>query len=185
MKRVRLAFLWHMHQPPYREPETGELVLPWVRLHATRAYHDMAWILERHPGVRCTVNFTPSLLEQLGGLADGSARDRLLELTARAPADLLGEERAQLLRMSFMVDWETNVRPLPRYSELLAKRGRELRAEDLDRVAASFSDQELTDLQLLFNLAWMGFGAAADEPVVAAMREKGRDFTRADGPRRI
>jgi alpha-amylase/alpha-mannosidase (GH57 family) len=82
--------------------------------------------------------------------------------------------------MSFMVDWEMNVRPLPRYAELLAKRGRELRAEDLDRVAATFSDQELTDLQLLFNLAWMGFGAAADEPAVAALREKGRDFTRGD-----
>src|SRR5512133_407342 len=146
MKPVRLALLWHMHQPPYRDAETGEYLLPWVRLHATRAYNDMAWILERHPGVRCTVNFTPSLLEQLGELVEGSARDRLLELTARAPADLLREERVQLLRMSFMVDWEMNVRPLPRYAELLAKRGTELRAEDLDRVAATFSDQELTDL---------------------------------------
>src|SRR5512133_2088325 len=123
MKPVRLALLWHMHQPPYRDAETGEYLLPWVRLHATRAYNDMAWILERHPGVRCTVNFTPSLLEQLGELVAGSERDRLLE------------ERVQLLRMSFMVDWEMNVRPLPRYAELLAKRGTELRAEDLDRVA--------------------------------------------------
>ena len=65
MKPVRLALLWHMHQPLYREPETGEYLMPWVRLHATRAYNDMAWILERHPGVRCTVNFVPVLLEQL------------------------------------------------------------------------------------------------------------------------
>ena len=50
MKPVRLAILWHMHQPLYREPATGTYVLPWVRLHATRAYDDMAWILERHPG---------------------------------------------------------------------------------------------------------------------------------------
>ena len=59
MGRVRLALLWHMHQPPYQEAETGDFLLPWVRLHATRAYFDMAWILERHPGVHCTVNFTP------------------------------------------------------------------------------------------------------------------------------
>ena len=42
MPKVRLALLWHMHQPPYREAETGEYLLPWVRLHATRAYYDMA-----------------------------------------------------------------------------------------------------------------------------------------------
>jgi alpha-amylase/alpha-mannosidase (GH57 family) len=180
MKRVRLAFLWHMHQPPYREAETGAYLLPWVRLHATRAYHDMAWILERHPGVRCTVNFTPILLEQLGAYAAGAAHDRLLELTVRPPADLARDERARLLRASFMVGWEQNVRPLPRYAELLQKRGRDLRGVDLERLAATFTDQELTDLQVLFNLAWMGFGAEADEEVVGALRAKGRDFSRAD-----
>ncbi len=180
MKRVRLAFLWHMHQPPYREAESGELVLPWVRLHATRAYHDMAWILERHPRVRCTVNFTPVLLEQLGELARGAARDRLLDLAARPAADLAVEERARLLRTSFMVGWEHNVRPLPRYWELLQKRGRDLRGVDLERLAGTFTDQELTDLQVLFNLAWMGFGAEADEEVVGALRAKGRGFDRAD-----
>jgi alpha-amylase/alpha-mannosidase (GH57 family) len=180
MKRVRLAFLWHMHQPPYREPETGEHLLPWVRLHATRAYHDMAWVLERHPGVRCTVNFTPILLEQLGDYSSGAAHDRLLDLTMRPAHDLAREERAQLLRSFFMVGWEHNVRPLPRYAELLEKRGRDLRGVDVERRAATFSEQELTDLQVLFNLAWMGFGAEADEEVVPALRLKGRDFTRAD-----
>jgi alpha-amylase/alpha-mannosidase (GH57 family) len=180
MKRVRLAFLWHMHQPPYREAETGEYLMPWVRLHATRAYYDMAWVLERHPGVACTVNFTPILLEQLEEYASGAARDRLLELTARPPAELAPEEREAVLRSFFMVDWETNIRPLPRYWELLHKRGRDLRTVDLAREAAAFSDAELTDLQVLFNLAWMGFGALEDEPVVRALREKGRDFSRAD-----
>src|SRR5512145_1192495 len=121
MRNVRLALLWHMHQPPYREAETGQYLMPWVRLHATRAYYDMAWILERHPGVRCTVNFTPVLLEQLGAYAGGAARDRLLDLTARPPAELAREERARLLRASFMVGWEQNVRPVPRYAELLQK----------------------------------------------------------------
>ena len=94
MTQVRLAFLWHMHQPLYREPETGEYLMPWVRLHATRAYHDMAWMLERHPGIRCTVNFTPVLLEQLDEYVAGTARDRFLDLTARPAADLSPEERA-------------------------------------------------------------------------------------------
>jgi len=180
MPRVRLALLWHMHQPLYREPETGEYLMPWVRLHATRAYYDMAWMLERHPGVRCTVNFTPVLLEQLEDYVEGRARDRFLDLTVRPAADLGPEERQGILRQFFMVDWETNIRPLPRYWELLHQRGRDLRAVDLARVARSFSDQDLTDLQLLFNLSWVGFGGLADDEGLRALREKGRGYDAAD-----
>ncbi|HET6436878.1 MAG TPA: glycoside hydrolase family 57 protein [Anaeromyxobacter sp.] len=180
MKPVRLALLWHMHQPLYREPETGEYLMPWVRLHATRAYHDMAWILERHPRMRCTVNFVPVLLEQLEDYVAGRARDRFLDLTLRPAPDLAPEERQALLRSFFMVDWETNIQPLPRYWELLQKRGRDVRHADLGRLAAGFSEEELTDLQVLFNLSWMGFGALADEPVVGELRKKGRDFSRRD-----
>ncbi len=180
MAPVRLALLWHMHQPLYREPETGEYLMPWVRLHATRAYYDMAWMLERHPGVRCTVNFTPVLLEQLQDYVDGVARDRLLDLTARPAADLTQDEREAVLRQFFMVNWETNIRPLPRYWELLHRRGRDLRSLDLRRVARGFTEQELTDLQVLFNLAWVGFGGLHDDEAIRALREKGRGYDQAD-----
>ncbi|HEY6099687.1 MAG TPA: glycoside hydrolase, partial [Anaeromyxobacter sp.] len=156
MSRARLALLWHMHQPLYREPEGGELLLPWVRLHATRAYTDMAWMLERHPRVRCTVNFTPVLLEQLDDYVEGRAKDRFLDLTARPAEDLFADERQAILRGFFLVDWETNVRPLPRYWELLHKRGRDLRHVDLARSAAAFTVADVRDLQVLFNLAWVG-----------------------------
>ena len=38
MSRVNLVVLWHMHQPQYRDPETGRYVLPWTRLHALKDY---------------------------------------------------------------------------------------------------------------------------------------------------
>ena len=57
---VDLVFLWHHHQPDYRSPRTGVAQLPWVRLHATKDYLDMARHLERHPGVRAAFNFVPS-----------------------------------------------------------------------------------------------------------------------------
>jgi alpha-amylase/alpha-mannosidase (GH57 family) len=180
MKRVRLAFLWHMHQPLYREPVTGEYLLPWVRLHATRAYNDMAWMLERHPSIRCTVNFTPVLLEQLADYVEGRANDRWLELTARPAADLTLDQRAAILRSFFMVGWEHNIQPLPRYWEILQKRGREIRHVDLHRLARDFTTAELTDLQVLFNLSWCGFGALADDEGLRALREKGSDYGRAD-----
>jgi alpha-amylase/alpha-mannosidase (GH57 family) len=180
MQKVRLAFLWHMHQPLYREPETGDYLLPWVRLHATRAYCDMAWMLERHPGIRCTVNFTPVLLEQLEDYVEGRARDRFVDLTARPAPDLSADERAAIVRSFFMVDWETNVRPLPRYWDLLQKRGRDVRHVDPLRIARSFTDQEITDLQVLFNLAWVGFSPLSEDEDLRALREKGRNFDRSD-----
>jgi alpha-amylase/alpha-mannosidase (GH57 family) len=180
MTKLKLAFLWHMHQPLYREPVTGEYLLPWVRLHATRAYNDMAWMLDRHPAIRCTVNFTPVLLEQLEDYVEGRARDRWLDLTARPAADLTLDQRVAILRSFFMVGWEQNVQPLPRYWELLQKRGRDVRHVDVTRLARAFTDKELTDLQVLFNLAWCGFGALADDEGLRALREKGSDFDRAD-----
>lgn len=180
MTPVRLAFLWHMHQPLYREPETGEYLLPWVRLHAARSYNDMAAMLERHGKVRCTVNFSPVLLEQLEDSARGGAADRFADLSARRAEDLSAEERQVVLGSFFMVDWEQQVRPLARYWELLLKRGRDLRRVDLARAARAFSPAELTDLQALFNLAWMGFAAQEEDHEVRALREKGRDYSPED-----
>jgi len=71
---VHVAFLWHMHQPWYLLPDSGEAVLPWVRLRASKDYYDMAQHLRR-TGFPCTVNFTPCLTEQLRLLAAGRARD--------------------------------------------------------------------------------------------------------------
>ena len=177
MARIELAFLWHMHQPPYRDPASGAYILPWVRLHATRAYLDMAAIHQRFPGVRSTVNFVPSLLAQLEDYGAGTAHDRFLDLTARPAGDLGEAERIFLLRNFFMVSWEQGVRPLPRYHELLQKRGPDFDAAEPARVARSFSIGEMRDLQVLFNLAWMGFAAREQSDTVRALLAKGRDFT--------
>ena len=180
MPKVRLAFLWHMHQPPYREATSGDRLMPWVRLHATRSYRDMAVALERHPGVRCTVNFSPVLLDQLEELSAGIAGDRFLDLTERAPGDLSPDERAALVRGFFMVDWDRHVRRSPRYLELLARRGRDLRGKDLRRIAGTFGEGDLADLQVHFNLAWVGFSALEEDEGLRALVAKDRDFDRAD-----
>ena len=83
--QVHVAILWHMHQPWYLLPEGREAVLPWTRLRAAKDYYDMAEHLRR-TGFPCTVNFTPSLTEQLRLLAAGEATD---------PYTPDGPERAQ------------------------------------------------------------------------------------------
>ena len=39
--RTKLAFIWHMHQPYYRDMATGDSTMPWVRLHGIHSYYDM------------------------------------------------------------------------------------------------------------------------------------------------
>jgi alpha-amylase/alpha-mannosidase (GH57 family) len=100
--RVDLLFLWHHHQPDYRDPVRGRSRLPWVRLHATKDYLDMALHLERHPSIRATFNFVPSLIDQLDdAAADG--RDELFELLLRAPGPFTAEECQRLAYRCAMV----------------------------------------------------------------------------------
>jgi len=177
---ARAVFLWHMHQPEYRDPVSGQPVLPWVRLHATRSYNDMAAALEQRPEARVVANWAPSLLLQLEACASGEAVDPDEEI-ARKPADsLTAAERAHVLRQCFSVDWELWVKPVPRYAELLAKRGADLRRVDLHRVHEGFSPQELVDLQVHFLLAWMGFAARRENEQVARLVERERGYTEED-----
>ncbi|MFH0899019.1 MAG: glycoside hydrolase family 57 protein, partial [Pseudomonadota bacterium] len=125
---IDVLFLWHMHQPCYREPNSGQPVLPSVRLHACSGYLDMARVLERRPETRVTVNLTPSLIEQIEELVAG-VRDKL-EVLAERNSDSLGDDERQLvIARSFSVKWSTGIDPRPRYAELLAKRGRDRGAE--------------------------------------------------------
>jgi alpha-amylase/alpha-mannosidase (GH57 family) len=126
------------------------------------------------------VNFTPVLLDQLEDYVAGKARDRFLDLSERPVADLGPDERQAIVRSFFMVDWERHVQPVPRYWDLLQKRGRDVRHADIARLAATFTAAELTDLQLHFNLAWMGFGARADDPGLRELLAKGSGYTRED-----
>lgn len=180
MKTARVCFLWHMHQPYYTDPVAGFASMPWVRLHATKAYYDMAWLLERFPGITATFNFTPSLLIQLRELSAGKVGDLFLHYAQRPAADLTPSERAFIVRHFFAANWSTMVRPYPRYHELLVKRGLDVKRQPLDRLAAQFTTQELRDLQVWHNLAWFGFGMTARHPVLNELRAKDRGFTEED-----
>lgn len=177
MKQVHVCFFWHMHQPYYTDPVSGSASMPWVRLHATKAYYDMAYLLDKFPAVRSTFNFTPSLLLQLQEIGTGTIRDLFLERAQRPASDLTAEEKAFLIRHFFSANWATMVRPYPRYHELLVKRGLDVSGQDLQRVARQFSTQDFLDLQVWHNLAWFGYGTVHRYPRLAALRNKTRGFT--------
>jgi alpha-amylase/alpha-mannosidase (GH57 family) len=175
-----VAFLWHMHQPDYVDRTAMVTPLPWVRLHGVKAYYDMAVLAEAFPEVRQTVNLTPSLITQLLELAEERVSDHYRDLTLAPAADLPPEQRVFILQHFFMANWDTMIKPIPRYWNLLLKRGLAVDPAQWAAVARRFSTQDYLDLQLWFNLAWFGHAARARYPAIDALREQGERFTEED-----
>ncbi|MDX1418156.1 MAG: hypothetical protein R3293_28410, partial [Candidatus Promineifilaceae bacterium] len=70
---IYLSIIWHQHQPVYfKDLESNTYIRPWVRVHATKDYVDMAAILDRYPDIHATFNLTPSLIRQLDDLSAGA-----------------------------------------------------------------------------------------------------------------
>ena len=86
MNRVHVVLLWHMHQPQYRDPETGRYVLAWTRLHALKDYWGMVAMLKEFPKFHATFNVVPSLGMQLEEYASGEFNEPWFSLAFK-PAD--------------------------------------------------------------------------------------------------
>ncbi len=175
-----IAFLWHMHQPYYKDPFTGVYRLPWVRLHGTKDYLDMVKILEEFPHIRQTFNMVPSLLEQLRDYTENNATDRYLELTLKEPSELTESERLFIIENFFLANWDNMIKPFPRYYELLIKRGFRFTKGDIVRVSRYFTDYDIRDLQVLFNLSWIDPMFRNDDPSLKELIQKERGFTESE-----
>ncbi|MBV9669972.1 MAG: hypothetical protein JOZ43_03360 [Acidobacteriales bacterium] len=178
MPKIRLCFLWHMHQPYYKDLRTGKYRLPWVRLHALKDYYGMVKLLDEFPGVHQTFNLVPSLLKQISDYVDGTASDALYDIVAKPAGDLEHEERLLALQYLFQANETHMIARYPRFLELLqAKRGAH---DDLARVAVRWSDQDFRDLQVLSQLAWFDEFWIDGDPEVAALVAKGKAFDHGD-----
>jgi len=174
---LSIAFLWHMHQPYYKDPFSGIYRLPWVRLHGTKDYLDMAMLLDEYPHIRQTFNLVPSLIEQIIDYTENNAKDAFLEVTLKRASDLSDEERAFIIGNFFLANWDTMVRPFPRYYELLLKRGLTFSKSDLSRTIRYFSDSDFLDLQVLFNLVWIDPMLRKRDPFLSSLVTKGRGYS--------
>lgn len=163
-----IAIIWHQHQPVYfKDPETGIYSKPWVRVHATKDYVDMAAILEQYPDVHATFNLTPSLLRQLDDLASGT-RD-LYWIKTEIPADQLTDEDKAFICDRF---FDTNPKVIARFA-----RYQEI-ADDREN-SDIWDTQTWRDLQVLFNLAWTDPDWLAQEPLKPLV-DQGRNFAEED-----
>jgi alpha-amylase/alpha-mannosidase (GH57 family) len=167
-----VAFVWHMHQPYYKDTVTGEYILPWARLHGAREYIHMAEVLAQYPRIKATFNFVPSLTEQIGEYARGEAIDRALALSRQDTWS--DDDKAYILSFFFSVNWDNIVGRYPRYSQLL-----ELR-QQVKGEASLLNDHDYRDLVAWFNLVWLDPVALENDLDLRSLVEKGQNFTRED-----
>jgi alpha-amylase/alpha-mannosidase (GH57 family) len=177
---TRVAILWHMHQPFYQDLVTGEHILPWVRLHATKDYWGMVALLREFPDVRVTFNLVPSLLVQLEAFAREEARDRHLELGLKPAEQLSEDERAFCVENFFHAHRPRMIDPFPRYAELLARRGANGKGLSARALAAQFSTEDLRDLQVWHKLVWIDAQYFETDDRIRALVAKGRGFSEDD-----
>ena len=154
---MSVAILWHMHQPDYRDAQ-GRFFMPWVFLHAIKDYYDMPWIVSRHD-VKVSFNLTPILIEQLQEYIDkGPSCDRFLDLLLRPCGELSEEERSFVQKVCKTAQYETMVRPIPRFAELYHQ--------------SEYSDEELGDLEVCFLLSWCGNYLRRDHEIAQLLQNR-------------
>ena len=178
MSRIYVCFLWHMHQPFYKDLVSGEYRLPWTRLHGLKDYYGMVRILKEFPRIRQTFNLVPSLVAQVEEYAAGEAADPFLRCSLK-PADSLSEQELELLLgYSFLANPPRMIYRYPRYGELyeawLAA------SRNVKRARRFFNAKACRDLQVLSQLAWFDEEFQAGDAEVRSLVEKGRDFTPED-----
>jgi len=176
MNKINLVLLWHMHQPQYRDPETGRYVLPWTRLHALKDYWGMVKILEQFPRFHATFNVVPSLGLQLEEYASGKFHEPWFDLAFKNAEQLAREDKTEILSRAFQVNHERLLSRWPRFLELYEWS----RPAGGAQAIVTFTPRDWRDLQLLSQLAWMDEEWIARDADINRLSARGKNFAEAD-----
>jgi len=182
-KKLQVVFCWHMHQPEYRDLQTGEYKLPWTYLHVIKDYVDMVAHLEAHPEAKAVVNFAPILLEQIEDYAkqiNNYLHDRvavsdplLAALVAPAiPSD--PDERLVIVKNCLRANRERLIDRYPPFRKLAEMVSW---LEDNHIAMQYINSQFIADILAWYHLAWMGETVKLTDPRVKRLIEKGCHYT--------
>jgi alpha-amylase/alpha-mannosidase (GH57 family) len=178
---LNVVLCWHMHQPEYRDPLSGEYIQPWTYLHAIKDYTDMAAHLEANPKARAVVNFVPLLLEQIDGYAQNlrahldhgaPLKDPLLAALGEIPSS--AGARAELMRKCLRANAERLIAPHLPYAQIA-----QLSRFALDNrgVIAYLGEDYYFDLVVWYHLAWMGETVYRADPRLAVLQTQGHAYS--------
>jgi len=181
--KLKLVLCWHMHQPEYRDLQTGEFKLPWTYLHVIKDYVDMVAHLETAPKAKAVVNFAPILLEQIEEYArqvNGYLHDRIsitdpllaALVDPSIPAD--PEQRMKLVKDCMRANRERQINRYPAFKRLVEM------ADWLEHHYASLTyvnSQFISDILVWYHLIWMGETVKLTDSRVKRLIEKGSGYT--------
>lgn len=180
---MKLVLCWHMHQPEYRDLQTGEFKLPWTYLHVIKDYVDMVAHLEAVPEAKAVINFAPILLEQIeeyakqvnGYLCDRRAiNDPLLAALVAENIPEALEDRLKLIKDCLRANKERQINRYPAFKKLADMAGwLEQNFDALHYINAQY----IHDILVWYHLAWMGETVKLSNSKVKHLIEKGSAYT--------
>ena len=182
-KKLKLVLCWHMHQPEYRDLQTGEFKLPWTYLHVIKDYVDMVAHLEAVSEAKAVINFAPILLEQIedyanhvsGYLRNGAAiTDPLLAALVAPTIPEEPEDRLRLVKDCIRANRERQINRYPAFVKLVEM------TEWLEQHYGSLcyvNAQFIHDILVWYHLAWMGETVKLTDSRIKYLIEKGSCYS--------
>jgi len=182
-QKLKLVLCWHMHQPEYRDLQTGEFKLPWTYLHVIKDYVDMVAHLEAVPKAKAVVNFAPILLEQIEEYASqvngylyghNSLTDPLLAALVDPNPPTDAEHRMKLVKDCMRANRERQINRYPAFKRLIEM------ADWLDGHYGSLhyvNSQFISDILAWYHLVWMGETVKLTDTRIIRLIEKGADYS--------
>ena len=175
MKKLSIAFYWHMHQPVYQLTPTGDYLMPWVRLHAVKDYLDMVEFVGKFKKLKLNFNLVPVLLDALIDYGQNELHDIHSRLTITPVEDLTDDDKEFIINNFFDANFHSMILPNEEYNKLYQK-FQTSTTENID----IFSPQEYSDLMALFNLAWFDPSYKNIYPELKKLIKKKKNYTLED-----
>lgn len=174
MKKLNIAFVWHFHQPNYQENYTGDFLLPWVRLHASKDYLDMLKRIDKFLNIKLNFNFSPVLLVALQKYLNGF-QDLHQKLLLKNENELEEQDKIFILNNYFDLNYKNMALKRPYYTTLYNKRAN---AKELN--TSMFSLQEYVDIMANYTLCWVDKYFIKDYPELENLFQKEQNYTLKD-----
>ncbi len=172
-----------MHQPEYRDLQTGEYNLPWTYLHVIKDYVDMVAHLEANPEAKAVVNFAPILLEQIEDYASQInsylhdrvvVSDPLLAALVNPVITSDPDERLVIIKNCLRANRQRLINRYLPFQKL---------ADMVDWLEANpegmqyINPQFIADILVWYHLSWMGETVKLTDPRIKRLIDKGSNFT--------
>jgi len=172
MKKLSIAFVWHMHQPSYQTAGDETLLMPWTRLNSVKTYLKMLTYLEQFPKLKLNFDISPVLLDAIEGYANKGFNDIHSNLTLTPVEDLTQDDMEFILNYFFSANYNNAISKYPRYVDLYRRR---FEKEEIDTDEFSLSDY--ADIMTLFNLVWFDDKYLKEYPEIAEIANKGKHYS--------